>query len=180
MTVLLASLFIMGLYCYLWFEIIQKNQDVAALLGEVEKLTVERESLTSTKEQIAETAPLRDKLARYFIPKDGVVSFLNGIQALGAENHLGFKVGSVAIEDEASAPDVFENVKLNLEIEGEWSDLYRFATLAELLPLRVFADQVGLEIIPEEKNSDSSKKKAPPTAPKWRGHLTLRVLKLKN
>src|SRR3989338_323515 len=116
MAALLFSLFIVVLYCYFWVKILQKNEDVAVLLGEVEVLAAEKESLTSIKEKVAETEEARGKLSGFFISKDGVVSFLNKIQALGAENRLEFKVDSVEIEDEKSAPDIFENVKLNIDV----------------------------------------------------------------
>ena len=104
---LLFSIAAVGFYCYIWVKIIQKNQNIRVFLGEVEALNTEKEVFSSIKEKIAETAPLREKLDSYFIPKDGVVSFLNRIQALGAENRLEFKVDSVAIEDEAGPPENF-------------------------------------------------------------------------
>lgn len=178
-AVLFFSLVVIGSYCYLWVKIVQKNQNVGTLLGEVAALNAEKDLSSYVKERIVETTSMREKLAGYFIPKDGVVPFLNKIQALGAENNLEFKVDSVAIEDEVSAPDSFENVKLNIEVEGTWADLYRFTTLTELMPLRVFADRVNLEMVPLEVSGTFGKKKLSETNPLWQGKISLRVLKLK-
>ena len=175
---LFFSVAIVGAYCYLWVEIIQKNQNIGILLGEAEALNLEKEIFSSVKEKVAETMPMREKLTEFFIPKDGVVSFLNTVQTLGAGNKLEFKVGSVAIEDEAGVPDSFENVKLNVDAEGTWDDLYRFATLAELMPFKVSVDQIDLEIVPKEI-SNTSKKTVTPAIQRWTGKISLRVLKLK-
>ncbi|KKU68188.1 MAG: hypothetical protein UX89_C0006G0012 [Parcubacteria group bacterium GW2011_GWA2_47_16] len=177
---ILFSLAIVGAYCYLWVKIVQKTQNIGVLLGEVETLNTEREVFAAIKGRIEETVEVRDKLAGFFIPKDGVVAFLNGIQALGVENKLKFKVDSVVIEDEAEAPDSFENVKLNIEASGAWADIYRFVALAELMPLRVLADKVNLEVEVEEIQGDtSSKKRVVSSEPVWRSSVVLRVLKLK-
>lgn len=177
-TALLFSFAIIGLYCYLWVKIIQKNQNIALLLGEVETLNMEKETFYSIKEKMSETAPLREKLTEFFIPKDGVVSFLNKIQSLGTENELEFKVDSVSIEDDASAPDSFENVKLNIEAEGAWADIYRFSTLMELMPLKVFVEKVDLEIVPIA-NLDVSKSQTESSNAKWKSKMNLSVVKLK-
>ncbi|MDO8482354.1 MAG: hypothetical protein Q7S86_00865 [bacterium] len=179
-TAILFSLAIVVAYCYLWTKIVQKTQNIGVLIGEVETLNTEREVFAATKDRIEETVSVRDKLAGFFIPKDGVVAFLNGVQALGVENKLEFKVDSVVIEDEADAPDSFENVKLNIEALGTWADIYRFVALAELMPLRVLAEKVNLEVVAEEIQSDtSSKKRVVSSGPIWRGSIGLRVLKLK-
>lgn len=175
-----SAIIIVGAYCYLWTKIIQKTRNVGVLLGEVEALNIEKEVFAAIKGRIEETVSVREKLAGFFIPKDGVVSFLNMIQALGAENKLEFRVDSVTIEDEAEAPETFENVKLNIEAEGAWADIYRFVALVELLPLRVFADKIDLQVSSDGTRSGStSKNKAPLNGQNWTGNISLRVLKLK-
>lgn len=179
-TAIFLAMIIIGAYCYLWTKIIQKTRNVAAILGEMEALNNEREVFASIKGRIEETVSVREKLVGFFIPKDGVVSFLNMIQALGVENKLEFKVDSVTIEDEADAPETFENVKLNIEAEGAWADIYKFVALVELLPLRVFADKVDLQVANEEARSGStSKSKVASGSQSWKSSISLRVLKLK-
>ena len=169
-----------GAYCYLWAKIIQKTQNIGVLLGEVEALNTEKEIFTVIKSRIEETVSVRDKLVGYFISKDGVVAFLNKIQALGLENKLEFKVDSVVIEDEAEAPDSFENVKLNIQAEGAWADIYRFVSLVERMPLRVSADKVDLEVVSNGAQNDSvSKNRVVSSGSNWRGSISFRVLKLK-
>lgn len=179
-TAVLFGLAIVGSYCYLWAKIIQKTQNIGVLLGEVEALNTEKEIFSAIKGRIEETVLVREKLNGYFIPKDGVVSFLNRIQALGSENRLEFKVDSVVIEDEAEAPDSFENVKLNIQAEGAWADIYRFVSLVELMPLRVSADKVDLEVVNNGTQIDSSsRKKLVSSGSNWRSNISFRVLKLK-
>lgn len=172
LAALISSIVITGLYCYLWVKIIYKNQEVAALRSDVAVLTADKEGLASIKDKITATASVREKLNNYYISKDGVVPFLNMIQNLGKESRLEFKVSSVAIKDEPKTSDVFENVELIIEVKGGWSDVYRFVTLVELLPLRVFVDQVDLEAVPNGKNTSGAIRK-------WSGRLNVSILKLK-
>ena len=176
---LFASILVTGSYCYLWFRIFEKNQAISELLFETETLTAAKENLATAKGRVEETAPTRDKMSDLFIPKDGVVAFLNKVQDLGAENNLKFKIESVTIEEEPTAGDFFENVKLNIHIEGLWSDVYRFGTLLELLPMRVFVDRTDFEIVPKKNNFIDSSKKPALSVPEWQGNFTVRILKLK-
>lgn len=172
------SVIITIVYSYLFFILFKKNESTAFLVAETENLAKERVTLLTLRGQAAETVTSREKLADYFIPKDGVVPFLNGIQDLGRSNNLELKVNSVTVKDEESSPDQFEYLKLAVEGAGNWADVYRFSSLAELLPYKVIVDNVrfekfqeGASLLPDAKKNYSKSG--------WKVTLELRVLKLK-
>lgn len=178
LAALFFSLLVMGLYCYAFIKVFKKNEQIALLESQIKVRTEENNNLTSIKERIADTVSARAKLNSYFIPKDGVVPFLNGFESLAEENNLLLKVDSVAIEDEAAAPNLFEHVKLSAEVTGAWSDVYRFSKLIELMPLKVAVDMVDFEKILRQTEALTPKQKVP-ADPGWKGTFDIRVLKLK-
>lgn len=173
------NLLLVTVYSYLFVTVRQKNQRLAALTSAVETFNEEKANLKSVKETFSQTASLREQLDGHFIPKDGVVEFLDSIESLGAENNLAPQVLSVSVGPAAPlSPDIFEAVNATVEVGGTWSDVYRFAALVELLPFKVNLGRVDLEKVSGETAAGASKKPSL-LAPHWKGTLDIAVLKLK-
>lgn len=175
---LFFSLLVMGLYAYAFTKVFKKNERIAFLEAQVKAQAEESDNLTSIKGRIADTASSRAKLDSYFISKDGVVTFLNKFESLAAENDLLLEVNTVAIEDEVTAPELFEHVRLSASVTGTWSDVYRFSRLIELMPFKVHVDLVDFEKIFKQTETLGSKQKVL-ADPDWKGTFEIRVLKLK-
>ena len=176
-TALCVNLLVASVYSYIFIKIRQKNQHIAALTSSIEALTAQKENLKSIKINFSETASLRNQIDGYFIAKDGVVQFLNSIESLGADNNLALKIVSVGVEPAALSGDIFEVVNVSIEVSGAWSDVYRFAALLELLPLKVSVGRVDLEKVVSQLTG-AAKKSGTPTPP-WKGTFDIGVLKLK-
>lgn len=165
------SIMLASVYLYALMNIEQKKQHTSELASDIEALAGQKENLKSVKKNVSETVAVRDELDNYFVPKDGVVKFLNLLQSLGNENHLALKVNSVGIEAAPLSPDIFEMIGANLEVSGTWPNVYRFASLVEMLPFKVYLHTVNLA-----KVSDKSVGSSPLA---WKGMFTIGVLKLK-
>lgn len=183
-TTLLINILVAGAYSYAFVKIGQENQRVSDLSASVKSLTEQKENLSLIKKTLSDTASMRGQLDGYFVPKDGVVQFLNSVESLGNKNNLDVKILSVTADPADLSPDLFESVKASVEVSGTWSDVYRFASLAELLPFKISASRVDLEKISGETKSSvsatSAGSKKPATAASfWKGTLDLNVLKFK-
>ncbi len=180
---LAASILIVGAYWYTFVKILRENIQVAALSSSIQALTKQRDVLASLSDRVKSTEDDRSKIDGYFIPRDGVVVFLNKLQSLADENGLDMAVNSVAIEDSPLSPDIFEVVDVSFTGIGEWSNVYRFVSLINLMPLKIFVDGVDLEWSSDSAASANglvfSKKKGSATHPLWKAVVDLRVMKLK-
>ncbi len=171
-TALGLNLIAAGAYLYAFMGIQQKERYTAKLATDITTLAAQKENLKSAKKNVSETAAARDLLDGYFVPKDGVVKFLNLLQSLGTENHLLLKVTSVGIAAAPLSPDILEMIDVHLEVSGAWSDVSRFAALIETLPFKVYLNTVSLA-----KSSEVATTGKP--SPTWKGTLNIGVLKLK-
>lgn len=169
-TVLCANLLMVSIYSYIFIEIRQKNQLIIETSSAIETLTAQKESLKSVEKTVSETSSLREKIDKYFIPKDGVVQFLDSIESLGAGNNLAIKIVSVSVDPSSVSPDIFEMVNVRIEVSGAWSDAYRFAALVELMPFKISVGRVNLEKISVKGDKAGLL---------WKGSLDIGVLKLK-
>jgi hypothetical protein len=177
---LIFGLVSVGIYCYVFIKIFQENRLVAELNGQIEKLTAEKKDFIRLTEKVSETEAARDKIQSYFIPMDGMVGFLNGLQDIGKGNNLEIKINSVnVITDTSTTTSIFETVSMTSEVVGAWQDVYRFVTLVELLPFGVSINGVNLERTSSDFLPSTSQKKSDPKVSLWRGTVDISVLKLK-
>ena len=177
-TALVFAVAVIVAYSFLFFIILNENRVLASLVAKVDSEKTEKDALSSLKDRVEETEVGRGEITDYFIPKDGVVPFLNRIQALGEENFLNLKVSEVDIEDSPMWEDSFESVKMKVQVVGEWQDVYNFVSLIDLLPLKIIVDRMDLEKVIEGTSSDGAKKKTV-TSGEWRGIMEVRVFKFK-
>jgi len=174
------SLIVVVLYCYVFIKILQENERVAGLNNSIETLTKDKDAIILLKKKVSETEVSRNKINNYFIPVDGMVSFLNELQSIGRENNLDTKINSVSVtSDTKIATSTYETANVTVEVAGLWSDVYRFVTLVELMPFGVSVNGVDLERTVETILSTASKNKNSAKVLLWRGTMDVNVLKLK-
>lgn len=168
-----------SVYAFIFVQIRQKNADTAELSNNILAQMARQDILQATKERVAETTAEREKLDNYFIGKDGVVPFLNSLQALGNDNGLSVKLNMVDIEPSPVSADTFEVVKISLEALGSWSDGYRFLSLIELMPLKVSVTRADLQKNVDTEPAVNTNKKSLPRSYPWRLTVDMAILKLK-
>lgn len=175
------NLLFLGVSTYVVILIQQKKQHISELKSRIEDLTNQKENLKSIKDNISKTAPLRQLVDSYFVPKDGTVQFLNLIHKLGQENNLTSKVINVDEEVATVSPELFELLNLEVEVSGTWSDVYHFVALIELLPYKVSVGRVDIEKFVEGsgKTVSGATSQVKSASGTWEGTINFKVIKLK-
>lgn len=163
---LLLNIAAIGWYCFLFFEIKEKNEHLSELTNRIEA-EIAREGTISHKKDVAvETAPLREKLQSFILAKGGAISFIELLEATGNEVGAHTTIESVSTKDHPQLPTI-EIMRLTLKVTGSWQAVVRLLGLLELLPYETGVEQVVV-----------SKREASDEAP-WRADLLLTVLKEK-
>lgn len=147
-------------------------EKISELRSAAVKGIAEKRLLSSAKEKNLESAEKRAVLETRFIPRDGVVSFLNFIQGENFGERLKIKILSVVIEP-GSAGENFETVKIELTTEGSWSEALRFAGLLELIPYKITLTET---ILSRKEEGEAVKG---PKENRWLGSFKFAVLKIK-
>ena len=161
---LLLNLVALGCYGFLLREIKGKNERISNLVNDIELQTKKKSVITSVKAIVVETSPLREKLSRYLVEREGAVSFIELLEHLGKNTGVSVVINSVEKVPQESTQQV-ETLQLGLRASGTWEDVIRFLGLLELLPYEAQVEQLTL----------SKLEKASP----WQIVLSLRALKEK-
>ena len=104
------------------------------------------DALKKKQSLIERTAEDRAALDKYFIDPDGVVPFIENIEALGAHAGASVEIRTVGIE-EAPEGALLERVSLQFRAEGTWESVFRLLTFVESLPISVTVKSVRFEIL---------------------------------
>lgn len=156
-------------YVYVLHDIRVRNEHVAELESLITAETDKKAGAKFIEDGLSASAENRAKISNQFVAKDGVVSFLNAVQALGVNNGVTIKVASVSIEPLSIASTTVETVNVSLEGVGSWAGTYRFATLLELMKRGIAINRVGFQ-----------KVEASATNPEgWKSEFEIAVLKFK-
>ncbi len=175
---LVVNLIVAGAYAFVFIKIRAANQRIVTLSGVIDSEAKKKDSLHSAKDIVASTVKEREKLDSYFIPKDGIVAFLNFLQSLGGENNLQIKIDNVNIAPAKPVSKIFETVKISFSALGSWSDARRLVALSELLPYGASLEEVNLEKVSAGVPAGFSKKTKTENG-LWKLSASLSVFKLK-
>jgi hypothetical protein len=167
MTAALFTSAALSVYAFLWWGIKSANERASALGNEIESAAKQEQELKATKTVVSDTALLREKLDRYFVPADGAVAFFESLEELGAAAGVSASIESVSVEP---LPDsqIAETMRIVLRAEGSFAATVRFLALLETAP------RVGqVEQFSFAASAPEGKERA-----LWRLDATLHVLKL--
>lgn len=131
-----------------WYAVIAtKSATVADLQDQItaKKETVSR--IASARVAIAEIAGDKSVLQRYFVPGDGVVAFINGLEAQGHSLGTTVSVASVSTGFNGTQPILM----LSLTIKGAFDAVMRTVGAIEYMPYDISIS--GLSLTQDDKNS---------------------------
>ncbi|MSU45458.1 MAG: hypothetical protein EXS47_02415 [Candidatus Zambryskibacteria bacterium] len=134
-----------------------------------------QKNFSSVKSLVTDTKSDRDKLALYFVEKDGVADFISSVEKLARAHALDFNVLSIGVEDilivHASSTQSY--LKLKLATKGSWTDTMYFYMLLENLPFKIKFGTAGF--LNDVKALDvNSKIKV--VLPQWKGEVEVSVV----
>lgn len=151
----IVLLFIAGaitVYAMLFLNIKKKNEYSSVITQELKGQSKKDTELRVIEANLNETKNSRDKINSYFVQEgeDGLVYFMDNIASLGRQAGVQLKINSILLEEtkkgEENIKKVTESMKLNLGVEGDWSDVVLFIKLLENIPLSISFDRVDLGI----------------------------------
>lgn len=149
---------------FLFFEIKNKNNEISTLHNQLDVEVRRDQRLRSIKQLLSELHVEVTEIDDYFVATDGVVDFLEALEALGRVSGASVEVNSVSvIESDPAIP--YEHLRVEFYTEGRWSTLTQLLSLLETAPYGVIVSRSQVERVP---NSSL-----------WQAHIIFQVLKLK-
>lgn len=187
-TSIILTLILAALNYFFFAEIKNINTRTSISQSEVENYKKEQESLAG-RSGIAEIVSLIDKVNSYFVGRDGVVGFIEGVENEARSKGLVLLIRSVGTEnfgglsDEESVGATKEVMRLKLEARGSWQANMQFISFLEHLPYKVALENVSISRSVDGENPSSGNSQASTSstvgAPEWRSRIELTVLKQK-
>lgn len=172
--ILLLNFVILVVYLLLFLSIKNKNEETSVLLNEIKTQTNKGTEFKLVEDDLEATEMDRKKINLYFVQggEGGIVLFVEDVENMGKLSGVDLDIKSIAFKEfdlnnnNSENSNIFENMKVNLAIEGEWSDILYFLKLLESSPYCISFDKVYLEK-KEEKN---------PLL--WGGSFNLNIIKI--
>ena len=181
LTILFLNVIALAAYTFLFLEIKKKNEFALSSLGDIKSQTTKEKKFEAVLDNLANTEGERNKLDTFFIQNNsfGVVQFIEKIEYLAKYSNLSLDVKSILLSnqnlDEKNNASLIENMKLNLDVKGSYSDIVYFLKFLELLPYKLYIDRVSIE----KKEIEVMEEGLAPLD-SWDGKFDLTILKLKS
>lgn len=168
------NLLIWSAFAFFFLKIRTQANRISDLTSEVGVDMNRDKNLRAAKAALSENKAEISLLDSYFVKSDGVVDFINGLEALGNKNGVTINIASVSVESDPKAKaTLYEMLRLKIEISGSWASVTNFIAILENIPYAVSISQVSLASIPSAANDGVKGNTV------WRGAIDFGVLKLK-
>lgn len=181
LLVMIPTIILVFVYVYILFDLNNKNQETASILNENEKAYVKNLNFQSTKKIINSSKESILNMSTFFITKDGVVNFINTIESIGKSVGLNISIASVDIKTDTNKSNNSQNnnkdeLNLDIETEGTWTQTLKFIHLLEYLPFNINLNQVNIiNLNMDNSKNNTSKSKTS----SWHGSFAVSVTKFK-
>ncbi len=153
-----------GAFGLFFWELKGKNERVSDLINKIELQAKQEQTLSSVKALVGDTVTLREKLNRYFVPQESVVSFIEELEGMGRRSGVAVQLDSV--EEVAIVADKKSGgLRLMMHFSGSWANVVRYVGLLELLPIEGRLERVTVSSNAEEGG--------------WRGDAVFEALTLR-
>src|SRR3989344_4206941 len=83
--ILVANIVVLAVYVFLYSSIRTAQRNIATAAGDLGSESYRNDALRKLENLVEESAEERAVIDEYFIPTDGVVSFIEDLEALGME-----------------------------------------------------------------------------------------------
>ena len=141
-----------GIYSALFIVIKNKNNQVSALQNQVDIEVRKDQRLNSTKQLIEDLGEELEQIDAYFVPVDGVVDFLENLEALGSVASVSVDVNSVSVNENTNDNLPYELLKIDFVARGSWKNVVQLISLLETLPLGIVIERMQFERLPNSSS----------------------------
>ncbi len=179
----IMNVVVFGVYTFLFLDIKAKNEKVYDLLSEADRDIKKDETLRAVKYSLSENKNFISQIDSFFVPQDGVVSFIDTLERLELNSGIDLGISYVSVETNTKNKNDFKEVlNLRLDGEGSWQNLFHFLSLLENLPYRIEFNSVSFVLSGASDSilfsgSDGLRVRAPSEF--WKGSFEVLVYKLK-
>jgi Tfp pilus assembly protein PilO len=156
--------------CYgLYYLTKKKVESTKTLEAQVQEYTESEDKDRALKALLTESEPNITELQSRIVAADGTVSFIEAVESLARHQNILLKVKSVNVEPYPTQKELFEQLKLEISMEGSWENCYTFASVVENLPYKIRVQNVSFV-----RQGEAVKGASP-----WAGAMSIVVLKYK-
>jgi len=182
----LISVSVASLYGFVYWSMYKDSKNVALLITQSSTDFEKNERIRLAKIELAKNDDFISKIDSYFIPKDGVVTFINEIENLGKSANVSTTISSIepVIVNEKEKDNFKETLSVKLESVGSWQNVYQFVSLLESTPYGIVIDEVQIKLM--DSTDTLTFKSASSTVPRirnsnetWKLVVDFKILKLK-
>jgi len=132
---------------WIWYGIVaDKSSAVASLQDQITTKTETASRIASARVALSEIAGDEDIVRNYFISEDGVVAFINDLEAHGRAQGAEVSVLSVSTNTSSTSPSLL----LSLSIKGPFSSVLRTVGTIEYAPYDLSIPE--LSVVQDVKN----------------------------
>lgn len=186
LTITIASFLVtFALYGILFLKIRSQNQEISTKANEVAVKTEQNKTIRATELSLEKNKDDLNNIDSYFVSSDGVVEFINTLDALGSKSNTKLTIGEVTTELDPRVKDDFkETLKFRVNATGSFEDVYYLLTLLESLPVRLRIEQVSLGLASASdkllfSNASSTTKRVPSAGEEWKLDASVSVIKIR-
>ncbi len=152
-SLILLDIFLMLIGLFILFDF-RNNRlvEISELESKIVSLKESKQRAGVVGQMVKDSREARDKLSLYFITKETVANFIAELESVASRSGVVFKLNSLNIvrEKEANKPSY---LKLNLRVEGDYSEVSHFLNVLENLPYQFRFNAVTLAKLEKEKSS---------------------------
>lgn len=171
------SLGVIGVYAYLYRQIISTATQVASLSVELETQRSQAESLEHLKDLAVVAKANRDKLSKYIAPGGQTDKMIAVFEALAAETGATSSLGSLNVQNNVELPANLEELSMSFAFTGTWKQVISFEKTLETIPYKVTIKDLQLQ---GSRPSQNATGQTIQKNPEWTASYSFSIVKEKD
>ena len=172
--VLVIDLIFIGAFVFLFIFTQNMVDESASKVNDIKTELKKEDGVILMKDSLALGKMYQEKLADYIMPAEGTVNFITTIEQLVANTRLKSDIKTVTNVPYNKGDAIGEELlKVDLVVNGGWSNIQFFLNSLENYPLKININNVSLN-----KISDATVKGK--NVPVWSGSIEFTVVKVKD
>jgi len=145
LLVMAVAVFFVTASLYVYMYIAVNNQTMRVVMAkDIQKVQkMDEKQIIELQKVFSHSEPARDKLYSLFIVKDGVVPFIESLEAIGSNTGATVEITSISeVNDETNTK--IGKLKAHIEASGSWSQVSKVLILMETMQKSVVIENVRL------------------------------------
>ena len=170
---ILAVIFALGIFIFLFKVIENKNSHASKVLSTLSDKVIEKENMSTMSKKISEMEATQKKVKGYLVDPSHVDTFVTYLEVIGTDTNTEFVVKNIN-----TIEGVQNKIFINVSIRGTFANIMNALTILENVPyqLRVTKSYLSKEETQQQFTADGKPKKQVNTLPTWRADIDFNIL----